>query len=165
MADQLELATLHRIGSADPMKRERYTFDFVVNGMSLFEATQASRFDMCGSLSDPKFEREVARRLNGGIAATLTSDVPAGSGRRVALFVCPECGDLACGAITILVSRNDLGVQWSDFAYDNGFDASSKLDLLGPFEFERAAENTSLVDRLPALREAFSEALEPPKSR
>jgi hypothetical protein len=56
-------------------------------------------------------------------------------------------------------------VQWSDFAYDNGFDASSKLDLLGPFEFERAAENTSLVDRLPALREAFSEALEPPKSR
>jgi hypothetical protein len=84
MADQLELATLHRIGSADPMKRERYTFDFVVNGMSLFEATQASRFDMCGSLSDPKFEPEVARRLNGGIAATLTSDVPAGSGRRVA---------------------------------------------------------------------------------
>jgi len=64
MADQLELATLNRIGSADPRKRERHTFDFVVNGVSLFEATKASRSDMCGSLSDPKFEREVARRLN-----------------------------------------------------------------------------------------------------
>jgi hypothetical protein len=144
MADQLELATLHRIGSADPRKRERYTFDFAVNGVSLFEATKASRSDMCGSLSDPKFEREVARRINGGIAATLTSDVPAGSGRRVALFVCPECGDLACGAITVLVSRNDLGVQWSDFAYDNGFDALSKLDLLGPFEFEWTAYLTEI---------------------
>ena len=32
-------------------------------------------------------------------------------------------------------------------------------------DLERAAENMSLVDRLPALRKAFSEALEPPKSR
>jgi hypothetical protein len=32
-------------------------------------------------------------------------------------------------------------------------------------DLERAAENMGLVDRLPALRRAFSEALEPPKSR
>ena len=32
-------------------------------------------------------------------------------------------------------------------------------------DLERAAENMGLVDRLPALRKAFSEALEPPKSR
>ena len=114
MADELELATLHRIGSADPRKRERYTFDFVVNGVSLFEATKASGSDMCGSLSDPKFEREVAGRINGEIAAALTSDVPAGSGRRVALFVCPECGDLGCGAVTVLITRNDHRVQWSE---------------------------------------------------
>ena len=31
-------------------------------------------------------------------------------------------------------------------------------------DLERAAENMGLVDRLPALRKAFSEALEPPES-
>jgi hypothetical protein len=139
MADQLEFATLHRIGSAAPLKQERYTFDFVVNGESLFKATQASNSDMCGSLSDPRFERDVARRFNNRIANMLTSDVPVSGGHRVALFVCPECGDLACGAITVLVSRNDLVVQWSDFAYENGYEAETKLTHVGPFEFEWAA--------------------------
>lgn len=76
----------------------------------------------------------------------LTSDVPIG-GHRVALFVCPECGDFACGAVTVLVSRTDAGVQWSDFRYENGFDFVSKLDLVGPFDFEWAAYRTE-IERL-----------------
>ncbi|WP_161852076.1 hypothetical protein [Bradyrhizobium sp. CCBAU 051011] len=142
MTDQLEVAALHRIGSASPQKRERYSFDFVVNGVSLFEATQAFKYDMCGSLSNPQFEREEARQINSRTAAMLTSDVPVG-GHRVALFVCPECGDFACGAITARVSRTELGVQWSDFAYENGLDTASKLGL-GPFEFEWAAYLTEI---------------------
>ena len=136
MTDQLELATLHRIGK--PQKRERHTFDFVVNGLSLFKATKALRSDLCGSLSNPQFEREVALRVNARITAMLTSDVPI-AGHRVPLFVCPECGDLGCGAITALASRTDLGVRWSDFAYENGFDFTSRIDLVGSFEFEWAA--------------------------
>src|SRR5262249_42115128 len=143
MTDLLELAALHRIASTNPEKRERHSFDFVVNGVSLFEVTEAFKYDMCGSLSNPQFEFEVARRINGGTAATLTTDVPIG-GHRVALFVCPECGDLACGAITVLVSRTNVGVQWSDFRYDNGYDFTSKLDLIGPFEFEWAAYRTEI---------------------
>jgi hypothetical protein len=136
MANHLELATLHRIGSTSPLKQERYTFDFMVNGTSLFKATEASSLDMCGCLSDPRFEREEARRFNGRIANMLTSDVPVNGSHRAALFVCSECGDLACGAITALVSRNDLVVQWSDFAYDNGYEARTELTHVGPFEFE-----------------------------
>ena len=142
MTDQLEFAALHRIGSANPQKRERHSFDFVVNGVSLFEATQAFKYDICGSLSNPQFEREVARRINRRTAAMLTSDVPVG-GHRVALFVCPECGDLACGAVTARVSRTELGAKWSDFGYENGFDAASKLGL-GPFEFEWASYITEI---------------------
>jgi hypothetical protein len=144
MTDQLELAGLHRIGSGDPQKRERHSFDFVVNGISLFEATQAREYDMCGCLSDPQFEPEVARRMNRTTIARLTSDVPVG-GHRVALFVCPECGDFACGAITARVSRTEFGVQWSDFAYENGHDAASRL-VLGPFAFEWPAY-TSEIER------------------
>jgi hypothetical protein len=86
MADQLELATIDRIGSARPLKRERHTFNFMVNGVSLFEATQASSSDMCGCFSDPRFEHELAHRFNFRIASMLTSDVPVRSGHRVALF-------------------------------------------------------------------------------
>lgn len=118
------------------MKKERHTFDFVVDGASLFKATQASCYDMCGCLSDPHYERELAHRCNGRMADMLTSDVAINGAHRVALFVCPECGDLACGAITVLVSRNDLSVKWSDFAYDNGYEPASGLDQVGPFEFE-----------------------------
>ena len=59
-------------------------------------------------------------------------------GHRVPLFVCAECGDFACGTITARVSRTKLGVQWSDFTYENGFDAASEFDI-GPFEFEWAS--------------------------
>jgi hypothetical protein len=144
MMDQLELATLHRIGSTSPLKQERSTFDFMVNGTSLFKATEASSLDMCGCLSDPRFEREVAGRFNGRIANILTSDVPVNGSHRVALFVCSECGDLACGAITVLVSRNDLVVQWSHFAYDNGYEARTELTDVGPFEFAWAAYLTAI---------------------
>ena len=135
--DHLELAPLLRKGSASPLKRERYSFDFVVNGASLFELTKASRYDMCGSLSNPQFEPEAARQINVGTTAMLTSEMPVG-GHRVPLFVCAECGDFACGTITARVSRTNLGVQWSDFSYENGFDAASELDI-GPFEFEWAS--------------------------
>jgi len=137
MKDHLELAPLLRKGSASPLKRERYSFDFVVNGASLFEVTKASGYDMRGSLSNPQFEPEAARQINVGTTAMLTSEMPVG-GHRVPLFVCAECGDFACGTITARVSRTNLGVQWSDFAYENGFDAASELDI-GPFEFEWAS--------------------------
>src|SRR6478752_991412 len=99
MKDHLELAPLLRKGSASPLRRERYSFDFVVNGASLFEVTKASRYDMCGSLSNPQFEPEAARQINVGTTAMLTSEMPVG-GHRVPLFVCAECGDFACGTIT-----------------------------------------------------------------
>jgi len=139
MMDQLELAALHRKGSADPAKRERRTFDFVVNGVSLFEATEASASDMCGCISDPRFEPELAGHMNVKSVNMLTSDVHMGVGHRAVLFGCPECGDFACGAITVFVSRDENSVRWSDFAYENGFEPQTHVTGLGPFAFDWAA--------------------------
>ncbi|RQH06870.1 hypothetical protein [Bradyrhizobium sp. RP6] len=135
MSDQLELVALHRSGGGSPPKQERYTFDFVVNGQSLFAVTGASNFDLSGCLSVPQREPELAVRLNDGLARLLTSAVPIGGSNRTALYVCPECGDLACGAITALVSRSDGVVRWSDFAYENGHSSEIKLSKVGPFAF------------------------------
>lgn len=90
MIDQLELVALHRRSEADPPKRERHTFDFVVNGVSLFTATQASASDMCGCLSDPRFEPDLASRLNVKAASMLTLDGQAEVGHRAVLYCCPN---------------------------------------------------------------------------
>lgn len=136
MSDQLELVVLHRRAGDSPAKRERHTFDFVVNAQSLFAVTGAASFDLSGCFSVPEREPDRALRLNDRLARRLTSAVPIGGSDRVALYVCPECGDLACGAITALVSRSDGIVRWSDFAYENGDDSETRLPTVGPFAFD-----------------------------
>jgi len=39
---------------------------------------------------------------------------------RVLLYICPECGDIACGAYAVRVVRKIETYTWSDFAYVNG---------------------------------------------
>jgi len=73
MMDQLEFMPLHR--KAAPAKRARHTFNFVVSGASLFVATGAVAFDMCGCVSHPRFEPELAIHKNVRSVNMLTSDV------------------------------------------------------------------------------------------
>ncbi len=60
------------------------------------------------------------------------------------------------------LERNELGL-----AFDTLEELGHLISARGGFwrDLERAAENMGLVDRVPALRKAFSDALEPPKSR
>src|SRR5829696_1033621 len=36
---------------------------------------------------------------------------------RVLIYVCSECGDLGCGAVSMVVERNDAHVIWRDFEW------------------------------------------------
>jgi hypothetical protein len=36
---------------------------------------------------------------------------------RVAIYVCPECGDLLCGAITAVIDRDGADIVWREPAY------------------------------------------------
>lgn len=137
MPDQLKLAPLHR-PSFDPAVRERHTFDFVVNHLPLQIATDAFVSDMCGCISDPRREPELADRMNGESVSMLTSGVPIGGGHRAILFNCPECADIGCGAVTVFVSRDEHRVRWSDFAYENGYEDKRDIPDVGPFEFDWA---------------------------
>src|SRR5690349_20120861 len=42
-------------------------------------------------------------------------DLPSG---RIALLMCEECGDLACGALAARIFCSDHVVTWSDWAYE-----------------------------------------------
>jgi hypothetical protein len=153
MLERLDFAMLHRPGekAPGPLKHERYSVDFLVNGASLFEATKAGERDLCGCLwaGDPS---EQVKAMNRRVAGEFTFEQPteiraangAIAGNRVALFVCPECAGLGCGAITLEVARDGNIVRWSRFAYQNDWTLENGETLddfecyasIGPFAFE-----------------------------
>jgi hypothetical protein len=67
--------------------------------------------------------------------------VPPLPGSRVPLYVCAECGDLGCGAVTVIIDWTETNVVWRDFGYQNDYEPFTEDDVftgVGPFEFDRA---------------------------
>ena len=67
------------------------------------------------------------------------------------IYVCPECGDIGCGAITAQVEESDGFMIWRDFGYENNYDPSTpdlkKYTEVGPFWFEAAQYRQTLMHR------------------
>ena len=127
MSDRLEIATLIR--PAEPGKKARRSVDFLVNCESLFTATEAKNADMCGRFSSdfPENNPEAAEIF------TLRRPADLKSGRSM-LYVCPECGDIGCGAITVRISDESGNIVWSAFAYENDYEEPRPI-CIGPFKF------------------------------
>lgn len=71
------------------------------------------------------------------LLGALTSPLPNG---RVPLFVCPVCGDLGCGAVSVGVERSTTTVVWRDFGWDFDYEIDGEPSdpiLGGPFVFDR----------------------------
>jgi hypothetical protein len=107
--------------------------DFVVNGLAL--STRAGRkSDLVGVLGwgDAAAQDAAVARL----LLEWRADTPT---ERVALYVCKECGDLGCGALSVRVERRANVVTWSDFYYEGAdatFAANNRLlEDLGPYHF------------------------------
>jgi hypothetical protein len=82
-------------------------------------------------------------------------DLPSG---RISLYVCPECGDLGCGAVTAHVELGPETVTWAAFGMERGYDADNvelaQFADVGPLHFDRTAYETLLraqLDRFSAL--------------
>lgn len=58
---------------------------------------------------------------------------------KILLYVCADCGDLGCGALTAQISFSENSVVWSDFAYENASETFEKYPNIGPFEFDKAS--------------------------
>jgi hypothetical protein len=128
-------AHAERVGQAGGSQAARTTFDFVIDGRSLFDAVDGENLDLCGVLDCERPDwnaPEVARLL-------LEATPPVPGGRQM-IFVCPECGDLGCGAITCEVVRDGDAVVWRRFSFENDYDEKmsdfESYASLGPFRFE-----------------------------
>jgi hypothetical protein len=121
MTSTLTLMPLLRSGESftnRTFKSERRFLDLVVNRVSLWERLGKSH-DMVSVLCADFVESETLKAVD---RLSLESDADLPNDRR-SLFVCAECGDLGCGAITISVKRAVDTVVWSDFGYENNYEA------------------------------------------
>lgn len=110
---------------------ERTFLDICVDGRSLVEEVRTAGHDLmtplgCGwtELHTEAVDRLLLRRR---------PDLPSD---RVALFVCPECADLDCGAIGMKIERKGESVAWRAFAWVGSLGRARTLPNIGPFEFD-----------------------------
>jgi hypothetical protein len=132
----LQLVQRDRKGGGS--KTARSFLDFTIDGDPLHERL-AQPLDLISVLwldhPAPEERQKAVRRLLKLAPGDFPDD-------RVALYICPECGDLGCGAISVEILISEDKVIWRDFGYENNYESVVTRDRyksIGPFEFERAA--------------------------
>ncbi len=135
-------------------KSERHFLDFVVDGESLWEAL-GERHDMVSILCAEYSADETAKAI-GRLLLNEKADLP---NDRRSVFLCSECGDLGCGAITAVVERQGETITWKVFGYENTYDDKILLDAyrtVGPFTFDATDYEHTLLQAMDLLRRAVS---------
>jgi hypothetical protein len=130
---------------------ERHFLDFVVDGRSLWGAV--GRPDMVSVLCAEYSPVETTKAI-GRLRLLDQADLP---NDRRSFFVCSECGDLGCGAITALVERAGATVNWKVFGYQNTWENNILLESyssVGPFTFDATAYDRTLAQALDLLQDA-----------
>jgi hypothetical protein len=115
-------------------KSERNFLDFVVDGQSLWQ-TVGKHQDMVSVLCREFVLEQAVRSVNRLILreeANLPND-------RCSFFICSECGDLGCGAITAVVTCERNFITWRVVGYQNNYVENVLLDdyrAVGAFIFD-----------------------------
>lgn len=141
---ELRLLTRSGVKYADGRyKSERHFFDFVVNGQSLWEAL-GKRHDMVSILCLEFSVDETAKAIN-RLLLNEKANLP---NERRPLFVCSECGDLGCGAISVGVDKRGGTLTWKSFGYENNYENRVEVDdysTVGPLTFDAVAYERTLL--------------------
>ena len=137
--DILKLISAERKRASPANQRAISFMDFEVSGVSLYSELVSRGYDYVSCLGwvGAEYELEARDRL-------LLKTPGEMSKGRVGLYICPECVDPYCGAITAKIHEEDDEIIWSELAYDNfmyedpEFFRFIVLDGLGPFRFDKS---------------------------
>lgn len=114
-------------------KAERHFLDFMISGKSLKTILGMEDSDMItpfGWIDDEKHEKHIKNSFK-------LQGKPELRTGRVSLYVCPECGDIGCGAITASIKSVANSIIWEDFGYENGFEEMELYTHIKPIEFNK----------------------------
>ena len=94
-------------------KTQRDYFDFVVDDKPLSERIGGDLISCLGWFVPEENAKSVRRLL-----LEEPADFP---DNRRSLYVCPECGDLGCGAVSAIIEQVEDKIVWRDFGYQNNY--------------------------------------------
>ncbi|GAA0672934.1 oxidoreductase [Streptomyces thermocarboxydovorans] len=124
--------------------------DFVVDGCPLlFQLSDLDAVSPLASDVPPAIFTAQVRSL------LLETEAPLPAGRYI-VYGCPECADLACGAVTAVIERDGEDFIWRDFAWQTDEHADLELNGyhgIGPFRFRGTEYRAALASLLEADRE------------
>ncbi|MGC9501655.1 oxidoreductase [Streptomyces sp. WG7] len=116
--------------------------DFIVDGRPLlFRLSDLDAVSPLASDVPPAIFTAQVRSL------LLEGDAPLPEGRYV-IYGCPECEDLACGAVTAVILRDGDDFVWRDFAWQTGEHADLEFNGyhgIGPYRFPGAEYRAALA--------------------
>ncbi|WP_128436821.1 oxidoreductase [Streptomyces cyaneus] len=125
--------------------------DFIVDGRPLlFQLSDLDAVSPLASDVPPAIFTAQVRSL------LLEADAPLPGGRYV-IYGCPDCEDLACGAVTALIDKVGDDYIWRDFAWQTDEHADLELNGyhgIGPFRFHGAEYRAALGSLLDGASEA-----------
>lgn len=134
-------------------KTERQFLDFVVDGTPLYKVVRQGGYDLVTSLifnPGPHalgLAQKAVDRLLGN-----SPDAPRG---RTSAYQCPECFDLGCGALTVVIAVMGERVTWNNWRYQTDED-DGVLEVTVPgltdFDFDRFEYEAALLDGAEQLR-------------
>lgn len=123
-------------------KTQRDYLDFIVDGQPLSEKIGGDLASCLGWFVPAENIKSVNRLL-----LKEPADLP---NNRRSLYVCAECGDLECGAVTAVIERSGDKIIWRDFGFQSNADDVTPIrgyrDI--SFAFERAQYNQALKGAL-----------------
>lgn len=115
--------------------------DFLVDGRPLlFQLADLDAVSPLASDIPPAIFTAQVRSL------LLETDPPLEGGRHI-IYGCPECADLACGAVTAVIERDGTDYIWRDFAWQTDEHADLERNGyhgIGPFRFAGTEYRTAL---------------------
>jgi hypothetical protein len=145
-SNTLSQSLLFRPGSSSDgcTVAERKSIDFLVDGESLLQKlvkADGGHADFMGCFVKglPEQNAMSAEKL-------IVRAKPDTDSGRVLFYICPECGDIGCGAYSARVTKADDCYTWSDFAYENGYEDARPIGGVGPFSFEASEYEKSIKD-------------------
>lgn len=117
------------------LKRGRF-LDFVVSGRSLLKEFRHRGYDVAPRIPLASETREL-------LLLEKEADMPNG---RVAIYVCPQCGDLGCGAVSVKIVREGADIIWDQFGWENDYDGEFwPFEKIGPFRFDEAEYRIAIL--------------------
>jgi len=125
-------------------RTERRFLDFVIDGVLLSSRLNVDSITPFGWVDAGEHEASIDRLLR--------KSPPNMAHGRTTLYICPECADLGCGAVTLSVQREAGVIIWKDFGFQNNYDDAVHTDgfeNVGPFTFD-ARQYHELFERVRA---------------